>query len=181
MIDALTLVILLIAVHAAVTLWSVRTAKREDWFFIVPAILIWISSLSITAWDFIKLQECIFKLSTVSVLGLILFITGLIIRIAAKRTLRQNYSRILNISEDHRLIKHGVYKYIRHPIYLGAMLYTPGIPLLFSSMYGSIIMMALIPFLIYRIGIEEEMLIEEFGDEYREYMDNTKKLIPYIY
>jgi protein-S-isoprenylcysteine O-methyltransferase Ste14 len=31
------------------------------------------------------------------------------------------------------------------------------------------------------MGIEERMLIEEFGDEYREYMENTSGLIPFLY
>jgi protein-S-isoprenylcysteine O-methyltransferase Ste14 len=35
--------------------------------------------------------------------------------------------------------------------------------------------------LLFRIGIEERMLVEEFGVEYEEYMRRTKKLIPYVY
>ena len=35
--------------------------------------------------------------------------------------------------------------------------------------------------LLFRIGIEERMLVEEFGAEYEEYMRRTKKLIPYVY
>ena len=42
-------------------------------------------------------------------------------------------------------------------------------------------MLGLIPYVIYRIKIEEEMLIEKFGIDYLEYMKKTKKLIPYIY
>jgi len=35
--------------------------------------------------------------------------------------------------------------------------------------------------LLFRIGIEERMLVEEFGVEYEEYMKRTRKLVPYVY
>jgi len=44
-----------------------------------------------------------------------------------------------------------------------------------------LLMLGLIPLMLYRIKIEEKMLIEKFGDEYRQYMEKTKKLIPFIY
>jgi len=53
-------------------------------------------------------------------------------------------------------------------------------PPVFSSLYGFILMLELIPLTIYRIKIEEKMLIEKFGDEYREYMKKTKRLIPFV-
>lgn len=55
------------------------------------------------------------------------------------------------------------------------------IPLFLSSLYGLLIMSALIPFIFYRIRVEERMLIEEYGSEYKKYMENTRKLIPYVY
>jgi protein-S-isoprenylcysteine O-methyltransferase Ste14 len=42
-------------------------------------------------------------------------------------------------------------------------------------------MLALIPLVLYRIAIEERMLIKKFGDEYRDYAKRTKKLIPFLY
>jgi len=61
------------------------------------------------------------------------------------------------------------------------LVYDPGIPLVFSSLYGFLITLALIPLILYRVEIEERMLIERLGDEYRAYMRRTKKLIPFIY
>ena len=42
-------------------------------------------------------------------------------------------------------------------------------------------MLGLVPLILYRIRIEEAILMEEFGDEYREYMKRTKKLIPLVF
>jgi len=56
-----------------------------------------------------------------------------------------------------------------------------GFSLLFSSLYGFILMQGFVSLTLYRIGVEERMLTERFGDEYREYMKKTKKIIPFIY
>lgn len=42
-------------------------------------------------------------------------------------------------------------------------------------------MLGLFPVYLYRTNFEEKMLIQKFGDEYLEYMKDTKKMIPYIY
>jgi len=42
-------------------------------------------------------------------------------------------------------------------------------------------MLGFIPCFLYRIRIEERVLLEEFGNEYREHMKKTKKMIPYVY
>jgi protein-S-isoprenylcysteine O-methyltransferase Ste14 len=35
--------------------------------------------------------------------------------------------------------------------------------------------------MLYRLEVEENMLLEKFGDEYREYMRRTRRLVPYLY
>jgi len=155
--------------------------ERADWGFIVPATLIWASSLLVTAWDFVQLQGMIYRFGVVNTLGLILFLTGVVMRRVGKKTLGKYYSYGLRTLPNHKLIKHGIYRHIRHPISLAAIIYNIGIPLFFSSLYGFILMLGLIPLTLYRIKIEEKMLIEKFGDEYGEYMKKTKRLIPFVY
>jgi len=117
----------------------------------------------------------------VNVPGLALFLIGIIMRRVAKRTLGNFYSYGLRTTKKQELIKHGIYKHIRHPTYLAMLIYSPAIPLIFSSLYGFLLMLGLIPCTLYRIKIEETMLLEKFGDEYREYMKKTKKIIPSVY
>jgi protein-S-isoprenylcysteine O-methyltransferase Ste14 len=50
-----------------------------------------------------------------------------------------------------------------------------------NSLYGFVIMLITIPILFHRIKIEEEILVSRFGQEYLEYTQKTKKLIPYLY
>jgi len=85
------------------------------------------------------------------------------------------------IREDHQLITHGIYRYTRHPVYLGVIMAILGLPIFASSLYGLLIMLVLIPIFLYRIGMEERLLTEEFGDAYRDYQETTSKLVPFIY
>ena len=113
--------------------------------------------------------------------GLAVFVGGTVLRQVGKRTLGRSYSYGLRTLKDQKLIQHGVYRHIRHPITLAAIIYTPAIPLVLSSLYGFLVMLGIVPLFLYRIGIEEKMLIEKFGPEYIQYMKRTKRLIPFIY
>ncbi len=115
------------------------------------------------------------------IVGLVMFGGGTVLRQVGKRSLGRNYSYGLRTLRDQKLVQRGVYKYVRHPITLAALIYTPAIPLALSSVYGFLVMLLLIPLFLYRIGIEETMLLEKFGCEYHDYMRKTKKLIPFLY
>ncbi|MFX0207127.1 MAG: methyltransferase family protein [Candidatus Hodarchaeota archaeon] len=154
---------------------------RLDWYFIIPATIAFFSALIITWWDFVKIQEISYRMNLINITGLLLFVIGIVIRRIGKRTLGKYYTYGLRTLQNHELITHGIYKHVRHPISLAMFMYGTGIPLIFTSFYGFLIMLILIPLTLYRIRIEEKMLIEKFGDEYKEYMTRTKKIIPFIY
>ena len=113
--------------------------------------------------------------------GTTLFIAGLLIRVTAQATLKRNYSGTLRIREGHTLITHGIYSHVRHPVYTGVILSALAIPIYTTSLPGLLIALLGIPLFNYRIGNEEKMLIQEYGDQYLEYMKTTPKLIPSIY
>ncbi len=135
----------------------------------------------VSAWDLVRQQGSLYILSVQSIVGLALIVIGLTINLVAAGTLRRFYSSTLVIKEDHQLITHGVYQFTRHPIYLGTIMVSIGVPVYVSTLYGLLIMSALIPLFLHRIRIEERMLTEEFGDAYRTYREATSKLIPFIY
>jgi len=86
------------------------------------------------------------------------------------------------IYEEHSLVTNGIYKKIRHPMYLSALLNVLAIALIFSSWGALVIMLfAVLPAVIYRINIEEEVLLTHLGSDYRQYLDNSKKMIPGIW
>ncbi len=131
--------------------------------------------------DFIMIQQAAYHFDFVSLVGFVLLTAGLGTRLQATRTLGRYFSPTVRVLPKHKLIKHGIYRHVRHPIYLGSLLAFFSIPLIFHSLYGLLVTTLAIPFILYKIRAEEQMLIEKFGDEYRDYIKNSKKLIPYVY
>jgi len=160
----------------------VRNAIREDvLFFFLPWILVMFAGMVVSAWDLVRQQGSLYILSVQSMVGLALIVIGFTIAVVAQITLWRFYSSTLVIKENHQLITHGVYRFTRHPIYLGVIMVFIGIAVGASSMYGLLIMSALTPVFLNRIRMEERMLTDEFGDAYRTYKEDTSKLIPFIY
>lgn len=80
--------------------------------------------------------------------------------------------------KEHKLVTHGIYRYIRHPLYtIGSSLFVS-----FGMMADSWFIAALGIFTFILMAIrtpkEEANLIEKFGDEYREYMKRTGRFLP---
>jgi protein-S-isoprenylcysteine O-methyltransferase Ste14 len=169
-----------------------KTIEKDILFFGIPAFWVFLLGLIFsgrdgydglveTIWGLIKDPEKLHLLSTWNVAGLSLFIVGMSIAIVAVRTLKRFYSSTLVTREDHKLITHGVYRLARHPIYLGVLIAIMGVPVYAPSLIGFLILSLLIPIILFRIKMEEEMLTEYFGDEYQAYRKTTKKLIPFLY
>jgi protein-S-isoprenylcysteine O-methyltransferase Ste14 len=114
-------------------------------------------------------------------LGILLTIIGLIIAIAARKTLADNWSADVELKKDHKLITTGIYKYVRHPIYTGITIMGIGTICALQSIYSVIFYTVMIGFLIYKLKKEETLLLKHFPIEYPDYMKKTKALIPFIY
>ncbi|NML68907.1 isoprenylcysteine carboxylmethyltransferase family protein [Chryseobacterium sp. RP-3-3] len=115
-------------------------------------------------------------------LGEACILIGIIFRLIIIRSLGKYFTVDVTIKEDHQIKKEGFYKYLRHPSYAFSLLTSLGLGLYLNN-WVSLILAFLPPFFafIYRIKIEEEALVEKFGEEYLEYRKKTKKLIPFIY
>ena len=161
----------------------VRNAIREDLlYFAIPAVFVLFAGMGVSVLHLVRQEGGLYLLSIRNIVGLALIAVGLTIELIAQFTLRRFYSSTLVIRADHQLITHGIYRFVRHPIYLGAIMVVGiGVPVFVSSLYGLLIMSALIPIFLNRIRMEEELLTEEFGDAYRTYKKTTRKLIPFIY
>ena len=84
--------------------------------------------------------------------------------------------------ERHRLVTQGLYRRVRHPMYMALLLYAAGQALVLPNYvagpsYG--VAMALLVAL--RLGPEERMMLEEFGKDYEEYRARTKRLVPGVW
>ena len=158
---------------------------REDWA-VIPYLALILIGFIVSIIDFVYVQKIVFQ-SVWVITGVPVLLFGSAMRFLPRRSLiKAGFGSIwktpfLQIVEDHRLVTDGYYKYIRHPVYLGEIGRSFGLVIALSSLYGLVFMTLGTVFLLIRIEIEEKMLTEAFGEEYREYQRNTKKLIPYIY
>jgi protein-S-isoprenylcysteine O-methyltransferase Ste14 len=120
--------------------------------------------------------------NTFFAIGMGVFAAGLVIRVLSIATLKRFFSYSVATVEKHKLIDTGLYRYIRHPGYLGQLIIFLGISMSISN--GLSILAMMIPVAIgyaYRINVEERFMAEQFGDEYLDYQRRTKKLLPFVF
>ena len=111
-------------------------------------------------------------------LGIIIAIPPILYLVWVHRHLDTQWSIALELQEHHKLITSGPYKRIRHPMYLGIFIYTFGLSLVASDILVFIFFMFSIWVNYRRIPDEEQMMIDEFGEEYLEYKEHSGKLLP---
>jgi protein-S-isoprenylcysteine O-methyltransferase Ste14 len=118
---------------------------------------------------------------TIAWLGLVPLVAALWLFRRSHADLGRNWSVTLKVRENHAVVKAGVYRLVRHPMYssffllgLAQLLLLPNWFAGASGLVGVGIMFA------FRVIREERMMLDSFGDEYRSYMTNTKRVIPWI-
>ena len=90
-----------------------------------------------------------------------------------------NWSVTLEVREKHQLVTQGVYRRVRHPMYLSLLLYSAGQALALPNWVAGPSYLAAFGLLFaFRVGAEERMMLEEFEPEYEAYMARTKRLVP---
>lgn len=114
--------------------------------------------------------------------GVVLFSLGLWLFHRAHADLSTNWSYTLDIRENHVLIKTGVYRRIRHPMYASIFLLAIGQALFVPNwIVGPIYFCAFLLLFSLRVGPEERMMLQRFGRDYEAYMKDSKRLIPGIW
>jgi protein-S-isoprenylcysteine O-methyltransferase Ste14 len=100
---------------------------------------------------------------------------------AALFALGRRFSGLVAIQEGHTLVTGGLYRWIRHPSYAGALVNNLGWVLVFRSVAGVLVLLPLVGLLLVRIRAEERLLASEFGREYDAYRQRTWRLVPGVY
>ena len=85
-----------------------------------------------------------------------------------------------NTSHEPGIIKAGVFGTVRHPLYLGSVLFYLGLLILNISIVSFIIWLIIIVFYNYIARYEEKLLLDKFGDDYRHYMAEVPRWLPRI-
>ncbi len=118
----------------------------------------------------------------ISYVGLFIIIVGMAVRFISIWTLGKYFTVDVTIRDNHKIKKDGFYKIIRHPSYSGSLLSFIGFGTSLNNWISltTVVILIMISFL-YRIKIEEKILIGQFGKEYLDYKKNTYRLLPWIY
>jgi len=114
--------------------------------------------------------------------SLFLLVGGLVIRWTAILTLGRFFSTHVAIHQDHRIVRTGLYRLVRHPSYSGLFLLFLGMGLSFGNWISlAVVVVPFLAALLYRIQVEETSLVEALGQDYIEYCKSTKRLLPGIF
>ncbi len=121
----------------------------------------------------------------VGMVGLIMYLAGLVFVLWARRTLGKFWGISTNLQvkllDDHQLVQSGPYAFVRHPMYFGWWTAMFGLTLLYPVWVVLLLFVLSVISFAGRAGREEAALAERFGEEWVKYRKRTKSLIPYIY
>ena len=98
------------------------------------------------------------------------------------KELGRNWSVSLEVRDKHELITGGVYRYVRHPMYSAFFLWAVAQFLLLPNWVAGL--SGIVGFgtlYLFRVGREEKLMLDAFGEEYRAYMRRTARVVPWIY
>ena len=141
--------------------------------FLVP--LVWIATPLLAFADY-PLRPAPFVTGT---LGLAI---GLWLFYRSHADLGTNWSITLEVREKHQLITQGIYRYVRHPMYLALLLYSLGQAIVLPNwIAGPSYLIAFGLLFAFRVHHEERMMLDQFGKDYESYMARTKRLIPGVW
>jgi protein-S-isoprenylcysteine O-methyltransferase Ste14 len=109
-------------------------------------------------------------------------ILGGALRYWSIKTLGHFFTASVLVTDSQKIITGGPYKILRHPSYTGGLLTVVGTPLVLENTY-SVFLTLFLMILAYafRIKAEEKAMIKTFGNFYRTYQQNTRKLIPLLW
>jgi protein-S-isoprenylcysteine O-methyltransferase Ste14 len=115
-------------------------------------------------------------------LGTIIFCLALWVFRRSHKELGRNWSITLEIRDRHELVCGGPYALVRHPMYTSFMLMGLGQAFLLPNWVAGISgLVGFAVLFLLRVDKEERMMLENFGSQYRAYMERTKRIVPYLY
>jgi protein-S-isoprenylcysteine O-methyltransferase Ste14 len=126
------------------------------------------------------------------VLGGIIFIMGATVLLTAFSNFNKaefigieqltvNNSDNKDIIVQHQLVKTGMYGYVRHPLYFGVIIMLIGALMYFPNYSTLIFVITTFIYLPIGVSLEENKLVDEFGEQYLQYRKEVKMLVPFVF
>ncbi len=113
--------------------------------------------------------------------GIGLMLAGVAFRWWAIKALGKSFTFDVAVQSGQKVVDSGPYRYIRHPSYTGALLTQAGIGLALGNWAGLLALMVCMAIAYaYRITVEERALLAALGEPYRQYMQRTRRIVPFL-
>jgi protein-S-isoprenylcysteine O-methyltransferase Ste14 len=114
-------------------------------------------------------------------IGAILFALALWLFYRSHHDLGLHFSESLDLRVDHALVTDGIYRHLRHPMYLAFWLWALAQVLLLPNWFAGFAGIAGFSVLYFgRLYREEQMMVDKFGDRYRDYAKHTARIVPWL-
>jgi protein-S-isoprenylcysteine O-methyltransferase len=123
-----------------------------------------------------------FRWDLITSVALAAMLGGLFLRIWAVATLGRFFTWFITVYDDHKVIREGPFRFIRHPAYCGALILLVANLIFLHSWVGAALSLVF-QLLAYvrRIGYEEAMMVERMGQDYATYRREVRALIPLLW
>jgi protein-S-isoprenylcysteine O-methyltransferase Ste14 len=114
--------------------------------------------------------------------GLLLMIGGALLRQHCIKMLGNHFTYKVKVADDSQIIQSGIYRWVRHPSYTGGMLYNLGLALALTNWQATALVVGvMIVMYAYRVRVEESALLKMHSVSYGNYMQSTKRFVPYVF
>jgi len=111
-------------------------------------------------------------------LGLLIMIAGSALRLWSIQVAGESFKAQIAVSAKHRLATSGPYAWVRHPAYLGTIIFYLGVTAIFWSSWGlAALLIVVVPTFVVRLFKEERILEAHFGEEWRRYAAQTGSML----
>jgi protein-S-isoprenylcysteine O-methyltransferase Ste14 len=157
--------------------------KSIKQIFLDPTAFV-VSTIPIIAISLPIIEYCFFKDTVnpiISGIGALTVLSGFTISFFANKEIGENWSASIEKERSQKLITSGIYSYVRHPLYFSGIIIFIGTIFYFQSWWSIAVLFPCFLIINWRLKYEEENLILLFGNEYKEYIRKTKKIIPFLY
>jgi protein-S-isoprenylcysteine O-methyltransferase Ste14 len=155
--------------------------ERQDrsFWFILPGFLVVFYASPL---EYLRLPAIFPRFTWMQIIGLALLIASILLIAWAQWALKGKYSGRIWVVTGQTLVQTGPYRFLRHPAYAGFLLMGFGLSIGFSSLISLLaVPFLLLPGFLYRMNVEEKILLSQFGEQYTRYSQRTKRLIPGIW
>lgn len=128
-------------------------------------------------WQFSVSDQAAIILATI---GTLMVLLGAILNVYGRMSLSHNWANHIKIYDNHELVRSGLYKYVRHPLYATIIFMFIGGSLVFRNILAfGLVLMIFIPFMAFRAK-QEERLLEGTFKAYGDYKAQTGMFVPKI-